>query len=90
MFGMQLGIQHNLEYIIVVNWLELKTIVICLKLCAKWHCYDFLIVFDTFSHKGVPTWFVWNETRDTTLFCICYCVEMVRIESNIHILQITS
>ena len=59
---MQLGTQHYVEYINVVNFLELRTIVICLKLRAKLRCYGFLKVFDTFSHKVVQPWFIWNET----------------------------
>ena len=39
----------------------------------------------TYSHKVVPTWFILNETWNTTLFSIHYCVEMVRIENNSHI-----
>ena len=50
----------------------------------------FFSVFGTFLHKVVPTWFFWNETWHTIQFVICYCVEMVRIENNRHMLEITS
>ena len=48
----------------------------------------FLKRFGTFSHKMVQTWFVLNETWHTTLFGIYYCVEMVRIQNNSHMLEI--
>ena len=35
LFSMKLGTQHYLVCIIVLKWLELKTIVICLELHAK-------------------------------------------------------
>ena len=66
-----------------------KKIVICLKLRAKLRFLGFLSVFDTFSHKVVQTWFVSHEIWHTTLFCICYCVEMVTIKKNSHMLEIT-
>ena len=34
LFGMKLGTQHYLVHIIVLKWLEFKTIIICLKLRA--------------------------------------------------------
>ena len=37
----------------------------------------------------VQAWFVSHETWRTTLFGINYCVEMVRIENNSHMLEIT-
>ena len=49
----------------------------------------FLSVFGTFSQKVVENWFVSHETGHTTLFGLCYCVEMVRIENNSHMLEIT-
>ena len=79
MFGMKLGTQHYLVYIIVLKWLELKTIVKYLKLRVKLRFEDFLYVFGTFSHKVIQTWFVWHKTWHTTLFGINYCVEMVRM-----------
>ena len=51
--------------------------------------YDFLSVFCTFSHKGVKTWFVCHETWHTILFGTYSGVEMLRIENNSHILEIT-
>ena len=41
-----------------------------------------------FSHKVVQTSFVCDETWHTTLFDIYYCVEMVIIENNSHMLDI--
>ena len=56
-------------------------------------CYilfnGFLSCVGTFSHKVVPTWFVFHETRHKTLFCIYYCVEVIRIKNNNHMLEIT-
>ena len=49
----------------------------------------FLSAFGTFSHKLVQTWFVWPETWHTTLFGIYYCVEIIRIQNNSHIFEIT-
>ena len=49
----------------------------------------FFTVFGTFSHKVVQTWFVFHETWHTTLFAICYCVQMVRIKNNSHMIEIT-
>ena len=49
----------------------------------------FFKLFGTYSHKVVQTWFVWHETWHTTQFVIYYCVEMVGIEKNIHMLEIT-
>ena len=48
----------------------------------------FLIVFDTFSQKVVETWFVCHENWHKTLFGIFYCVEVVRIKNNSHMLEI--
>ena len=36
----------------------------------------------------VQTWFVWHETWHTTLFGKYYCVGMLRIENNCHMLDI--
>ena len=49
----------------------------------------FLSFFSTFAHKVTQIWFVLHETLHTTLFGICYCVEVVRIVSHFHILNIT-
>ena len=76
----------NLVYIIVWKSLESKTIVICCKLRIKFCFWEFFFVFGTFSHK---TLFVWYETWHTTLLGISYCVEMVRIKNNTHMLEIT-
>ena len=85
----KLTTQHYLVYIVVSKWYQSKTIVICLKLRAKLHFKCFLIFFGTFSCIVVQTWFVCHETCDTTLICIYCCVEMVTIEKNIHMLEIT-
>ena len=49
----------------------------------------FLSVFGTFYQKVVENWFFSHESGHTTLFGICYCVEMVRIENDSHMLEIT-
>ena len=77
---MKLGTQHYLIYIIVLKWLELKMIVICLKLHVKLRFYEFLSFFGTFAHKVAQTWFVLHETWEITLFGIYYCVEVVRVK----------
>ena len=61
---------------------------ICLKIRATLDFLGFLSAFGTFSHKMVQTWIVLHETLHTTLYRICYCVEMVRIENNSHMLEI--
>ena len=48
---MILGTQHYGVYIIVFKWLELKIVVICLKLRAKLQFEGFLSLFGTFVHK---------------------------------------
>ena len=73
----------------MLKWLELKTTVICLKLRAKLRFYGFQSFFGNFSYKVFLTWFVWQENWHTTLFGIYYCVEMVRIEKNSHMLEKT-
>ena len=89
LFCKKLGTKNYLVYIILLNWLESKTIVICLKLRAKLRFLGFLSVFGTFSHKVIQTWFFWHETCHKTLFGTCYCVEMIRTENNSHMLEIT-
>ena len=50
-------------------------------------CEVFFLLFLTLSFKK---WlFVCNKTWHTTLFCFSYCVEMVRIENNNHMFEIT-
>ena len=85
----KLGTQHYLVYIILLQRWKSKTIVICLKLRVKLRVWDFLSVFGTFTHKVVQTWFVLHETLHYTFFGIYYCVEIVRIENNSHMLEIT-
>ena len=62
--------------------------VICYKIRAKYRFYGFLSFFGTFSHKVAETWFLLHETWHTTLFGIYYCVQMVIIEYNSHMLEI--
>ena len=89
LFCTKLGTQHYLKYIIVLKWLELKIIVICLKLRVKLIFYAFLNVFGTFALKVAQTWFLLHETWHTTLFGIYYFVEVFTIESHSHMLEIT-
>ena len=49
----------------------------------------FLSFFVTFPHKVAQTWFVLHEILRTILFGIYCCVEVVRIENNSQILEIT-
>ena len=48
-----------------------------------------LSVFCAFAHKVAQTWFVLQETWHTTLFGIYYNVEVVIIENDIDIIEIT-
>ena len=86
---MKHGTQHYSVYIIVLMLLELKIIVICYKLRVKLRCCGFINFFGTFAHKVAQTWFVLHETWHSTLFGIYYCVEVVKIENNSYILEIT-
>ena len=83
---MKLGIQHYFVYIIVWKFLELKTLLICLKIRATWRFKGFLCVFGSFKHKVALPRFVWQEAWHRTLFAIYYCVKIVRIENNSHML----
>ena len=78
-----------LVYIIVLKWLELKLIVICLKLRTKLRFQGFLNIFGTFAHEVAQTLFVLHEILHTTLFGKYFCVEMVRVEKHSHMLKIT-
>ena len=66
-----------------VELLELKIILICYKLRAKFLFYEFL------KHKVDQTLFVLHETWQTKLFGIYYCVNFVRIENHSYMLEIT-
>ena len=77
---MKPGTQQYFVYIIVLKWLELKTTFI----------WFLKVFFGTYSLNVIQTWFVCHETWKTTLFGMCYCVKMVRIENNSHMLDITS
>ena len=90
MFCTKFGTKHSLVYIIVLKWLELKIIVICLKLRVKLIFYTFLNVFGTFALKVAQTWFVLHETWHTTLFGIYFFVEVIRNENHSHTLEITN
>ena len=57
-----------------------------LEITCKVAFLMFLYIFGTFSHKVVQNWFALHETSHTTLFGIKYCIEMVRIENNSHML----
>ena len=41
LFATKIGTQHYMVYIIVLKWLESKTLAICLKLHAKLRFCDF-------------------------------------------------
>ena len=84
LFATKHGIENYLVYNNFLKWLESKTMFICLILCARVRFLGFFSVFGTFSHKVVHTWFVCHEKLHTSLFCIYYCVEKVRIENNTH------
>ena len=45
--------------------------------------------FDTCSPNVVETWFLLHETWHTTQVFIYFCVEMIRIENNRDMLDIT-
>ena len=60
-----------------------------LKLRVKLLFSGFLSVFGSFAHQLAQTWFVLYKTWHTTVFRIYYLVEVVRIENNSHMLEIT-
>ena len=49
----------------------------------------FLTFFCIFAHKVDQTWFVLHESWRTTLFGIYYSVDVVRIENNSPMIEIT-
>ena len=67
----------------------MKIIVIYFRLRAKLLFYGVLSCICTFPHKVAQTWFVLHETWNTTLFGIYYCIYVVRIENQSHMLEIT-
>ena len=67
--------------------LQSQKIVICFKERAKLLFKGFFKRFGTFSHKVDQTFFVGQETWHTTLFCIYYCFEFIKIENNIQMLE---
>ena len=69
--------------------LRIETIVICFKLRGMLRFLDFSSVLFHFSHKLVQTCFALHGTWHTTLFDLYYCVEIVRIENNSHMLELT-
>ena len=70
LFCMEHVTQHNSVYIIVLKWLELKTIIICLKLRSKLRILPFFKHFSSLSKEVVKTRMVWRETWHTLLFGI--------------------
>ena len=74
---MKLGTQHYLGYIIVLRRLELKTIVILLKLHAKLHFKGFFKVFlnffENFWHKEVQFSFFGIELG-IQIYLVCIIV----------------
>ena len=61
LFALKLGAQHYLVYIIMLKWWKFKTIIICLKLRAKWRVWGFLSINGNFSHKVVQSWLVFDK-----------------------------
>ena len=80
--------QHYLVYIILLKWLELKTLVICLKLRAKFLLKNFKFFwhFLTLSYSNLV--YLARNMAHNTIF-IYYCFKMVRIEKNSHMHDIT-
>ena len=68
---------------------SIEKIVIYMKLRAKFYFLAFICFLGTYSLKVVQNWFVWHEIWHTTLFGIYYCIEMVIIENNSHMFEIT-
>ena len=73
----------------MLKWLESKIIVICLKLREKLFFSSYFIFFSTFLDKVVQTFIVLHETWHQTLFSLYYCVDMVILENNSHVLENT-
>ena len=64
-----------------IHILEITCYVVFLRFLKRfWHF---------FSHKLVQTWFLFHENFHITLFGIYYFVEMVNIENNRHMIEIT-
>ena len=63
-----------------VEVVKIEIIVICYKLRVKLRFYGDLSVFGPFARKVAQTWFFLHEMWYTILFCIYYCVKVVRIE----------
>ena len=59
-----------------------------LEITCEFSFLRFFMLFGTFSHKVVKTVFFVHETGHTTKFAIYYCVEMIRIQKNSHMLKI--
>ena len=70
LFCMKHGTQHDLVYIIMLKWLELKTIIISLKLRSKLRILPFFKHFSTLSNEVFHTRMIWRETWHTLLFGI--------------------
>ena len=84
LFCTKLRTLQYLVHIIVFKWVQLKIIVICLKLHVKLRFYWFLSFYGTFAHKVAQTCFVLQETGLTILFGIYYYVKVVKIENRSH------
>ena len=76
---MKFGTQHYFLYIIVLKWLESKTVVIYLKLRAKLCFKGFYSFLQLSWIKWFKLGFFLHQTWLTTLFGIYFCVEIVRI-----------
>ena len=70
LFDIKNGTHHYLVYIIVLKWLESKTIIICLILRAKLRFWGFFSVLGNLWHNVVQTLFVCQEKWYTSLFGI--------------------
>ena len=82
---------HNVAqtwFVLHETW-NLKSLSYPRELRVKLQFYGFLSFFCTFAYKVAQTWFVLHESLKTTLFGIYYFVEVVRIESHTHMLEIT-
>ena len=86
---MKLSTQHYFVYILLCGNGEIENNSHMHEITCYVLFKGFLGCVGTFSHKVVPTWFVFHETRHKTLFYIYYCVEVIRIENNNHKLEIT-
>ena len=74
MFATKIGTQHYLVYIILLKWLETKTILMWLILRAMLRFWGFLSVFRTLLHQVVKTWFfLQQQMAHNTIWHILLC-----------------